>query len=74
MTKRNQDIAYFLSFCLEQYKTAKGMTGAEAVHVFDRYGLLEYLERHYEPLHSQSRQWILEDIDEFIHIREGEQK
>jgi hypothetical protein len=34
--------------------------------------VLEYLEEHFEPLHSQSHQWILEDIEEFINLRKGE--
>lgn len=71
MTKKTQDIAYFLSFCIEQYKKEKNLTGAEAIRVFSQYGVLDYLEAHYEPIHSQSRQWIMEDIDEFIRIRKG---
>ncbi len=72
MNKKNLYIAYFLSFCIEQYKEAKHLSGAEAAKIFDKYGVLEYLEQHFEPLHSQSRQWILEDIDEFIGLRKGE--
>ena len=72
MNKKNLDIGYFLSFCIEQYKKAKHLSGAEAARIFDRYGVLEYLEEHFEPLHSQSHQWILEDIDEFISLRKGE--
>ena len=72
MNKKEQDIAYFLSFCIEQYKNAKGLTGAEAMTVLDKYGVLEYLEEHFEVLHTQSHQWILEDIDEFIGIRQKE--
>lgn len=68
-SKRTQDIAYFVSFCIEQYKNAKGLTGAEAMHQLDQYGVLDYLSEHYEILHTQSRQWILEDIDEFIKLR-----
>ena len=71
--KKKQDIAYFLSFYVEQYKTAKGLTGFEAMSILSKYGVLEYLEEHYEPLHSQSRQWIMEDIDEFINIRKGKE-
>ena len=48
------------------------MPGAEVAKIFGQYGVLEYLEEHFEPLHSQSRQWILEDIDEFISFRKGE--
>jgi len=71
MDKRKQDIAYFVSFCIEQYKTAKGMSGKDAMDLLDQYGVLEYLEKYYEPLHTQGKQWLLEEIDEFIKIRKG---
>ncbi|MBQ8096276.1 MAG: DUF3791 domain-containing protein [Prevotella sp.] len=71
MRSKNLDIAYFLSFCIEQYKEAKHLTGAEAMMELSQYGVLEYLEEHFEPLHTQSRQWILEDIEEFINLRKG---
>ena len=70
--RKLQDIAYFVSFCIEQYKNAKGLTGEEAMNTLDRYGVLEYLEENFEILHTQSYQWILEDIDEFINIRRKE--
>ena len=72
MDKRKQDIAYFVSFCIEQYKNAKHLTSAEAIDLLSQYQVLEYLEEHYDVLHTQSHQWILEDIDEFINIREKE--
>lgn len=67
--KKNQDIAYFLSFCIEQYKNAKGIDGTEAMEIFLKYGVLDYLNEHFEILHTQNSQWILEDIDEFIELR-----
>ena len=72
MDKKKQDIAYFLSFCIEQYKNAKHLTGTEAMRQLDAYHVLDYLAEHYEILHTQSRQWILEDIDEFINLRKKE--
>lgn len=72
MDKKQQDIAYFISFCIEQYKKAKGLTGEQAMQVLGKYGVLEYLEEHFEVLHTQSYQWLLEDIDEFINIRRKE--
>ena len=72
MDKKVQDIAYFVSFCIEQYKNAKGLTGSEAMKVLYDYGVLAYLEEHFEVLHTQSHQWILEDIDEFISNRKKE--
>jgi hypothetical protein len=74
MNKKKQDIAYFVSFCIEQYKKAKGITGSEAVMQLDKYHVLEYLAEHYEVLHTQSRQWILEEIDEFIRLRKEKQQ
>ena len=69
MNKRNLDIAYFLSFCIEQYKKEKEVSGAEAVQTLKQYGVLEYLAEHFDVLHTQSKQWLLADIEEFIHIR-----
>lgn len=63
------NIAYFVSFCIEQYKNAKHLTGAEAMQRLDEYKVLDYLSEHYEILHTQSCQWIMEDIDEFIRLR-----
>ena len=57
MNKKQQDIAYFLSFCIE---------------VLGKYGVLDYLAEHYELLHTQSRQWLMEDIDEYISLRRKE--
>lgn len=67
--KSKQDIAYFLAFCMEQYKHAKGLSGQEVLALFDQYGVLEYLSNHFEVLHTQGVQWIIEDIEEFIKIR-----
>ncbi|MBQ2176072.1 MAG: DUF3791 domain-containing protein [Alphaproteobacteria bacterium] len=69
MSKQNLDIAYFVSFCIEQYKTSKNLNGEQALAELQKYGVIEYLESNFEPLHTQSRQWILEDIDEFINLR-----
>lgn len=66
---KKQDIAYFISFCIEQYKDAKHLTGGESMRQLDKYGVLDYLNEHYEVLHTQSRQWLLEDIDDFIRLR-----
>ncbi|MBR5643769.1 MAG: DUF3791 domain-containing protein [Salinivirgaceae bacterium] len=70
MSSREQDIAYFVSFCIEQYKNAKKLTGEQAMLKLDQFGVLGYLEDNYDVLHTQSCQWILEDIDEYIGIRE----
>ena len=55
MERQQQDIAYFLSFCIEQYKNEKHLPGKEAAEVLGQYGVLDYLAEHYEMLHTQSR-------------------
>ena len=74
MEKTIQDKAYFLSFCIEQYKNAKGLTGEEAMLELSRYGVLEYLQEFFDVLHTQSRQWLLADMDDFINKRKKERE
>lgn len=71
MTKQGQDIAYFLSFCIEQYMNDKGLDREQTMTLFSQYGVLDYLAAHFEILHTQSRQWIVEDIDDYIQNRKG---
>lgn len=59
---------YFLSFCVEAYKMRHGLSGEEVVRLFDRIGVTRYLTDHCEVLHTQSKDWIVDDIDEFIRM------
>lgn len=60
---RSSETAFFLSFCIEQYKQRHHLTGEQAMQVLAEHDVLDYLEKHYEILHTQSAQWIVEDID-----------
>ena len=73
MDKNLQDIAYFISFCIEQYKNAKGLSGEATMRLFSRYGVLEYLRDFFDVLHTQGYQWLVEDIDSFINNRMQEE-
>ena len=63
------NVAYFLSFCIEQYKRREHLSGSDAVQLLCRYGILEYLYANYGVLHTQSSQWLMEEIDELIDSR-----
>lgn len=63
---KEDTIPLFLSFCIEQYKNAKGISGEEAMKILSDTGTLKYLENNYDVIHTQSPQWILEEISEFI--------
>ena len=61
-----------ISFYIEQYKNEKGLTGEEALQEFVRFGVMEYLQEFFDVLHTQSTQWVLADIDDFINNRKKE--
>lgn len=66
MDKKDLDIAYFLSFCIEQYKMKHGFSGEEVMNLFEEYNVLQYLSDNFEILHTQSRQWLIEEIEDYI--------
>lgn len=69
MSKKEKDIALFVAFCIEEYGAAKGMTGKDVLDLFSKYNVTDYLCKCFEPLHTQGRQWLIEEIDEFIEHR-----
>ena len=71
MNKKERDIALFVAFCIEEYGAAKGMTGEQVLDLFSQYGVTDYLSKCFDPLHTQGRQWLIEEIDEFIGIRKN---
>lgn len=74
MYEKELDIAYFISFCIEQYKVHLSQSGSETMELFNRYGVDTYLMENFEVLHTQSRQWLMEDIDEFIQTKKREEE
>ena len=60
------DIAYFLSFSMEQYRNKHNMSGEEVATLFEQYGVLPYLEDNFEVLHTQGHRWLMDEIDEWI--------
>ena len=59
----------FLIFCIEQYRTAKGLTGKETMNLFEKFKVLEYLNDSYGALHTTGINYIIDDIDEYILVR-----
>lgn len=64
MSKQEIDKSYFLSFCIEQFKQSRGISGQEAAEILYSSGIAEYLTDNFEVLHTQSRQWLMEEIEE----------
>lgn len=63
---KTYDIAYFVAFCIEQYKVYSHTDGADVAELFDRYGVIAYLHDNFDVLHTQSSQWLMQEIDEYV--------
>jgi len=61
----------FVIFCLECYKTESGLSGKEAYEIFEKFGVFEYLRDGYEMLHTQGKDWLMNDIREFLKLRDA---
>lgn len=71
MSKKEKDIALFVAFCIEEYGVAKGMSSKQVLDLFTQYGVTDYLCKCFEPLHTQGREWLIAEIDEFIKINKS---
>lgn len=47
-----------------------GLSGDDALALFDRKGVTSYLTEHYDVLHTQGKDWLVDDIDQFIQNRQ----
>ena len=59
----------FKTFCFEAYKNAHNLKGKEAIEIFKKYGVFEYLNAVYDVLHSTGEAYIVEDINIYIEAR-----
>jgi len=60
------DNAEFIAYCLEEYKTAKGITGKEVITLFKKYNVIDYIVTCYGALHTMGGLAIAHDIDSLI--------
>mgnify|MGYP002675624010 FL=1 len=54
-------------FCIEAYRTKHGLTAPETMRLFDRYGVMDYLNS--EVLQWQRMEDIVFYVEEFIEAR-----
>lgn len=59
----------FLVFCIEQYKSAKNLTGKQVMELFRKYRVSEYIVSSFEAMHTTGTNYIIEDIDLYIEAR-----
>lgn len=59
-------IQQFQLFCLESYRSAKGVSGMIALNDFKKAGVFSFLSSGYEVLHTQGQSFIVSEINRFI--------
>ena len=59
-------ITLFLAFCLEEYKKYHAKTADDSLYIFLKYDVFKFLEDVYETLHTQGKDYIMEDIDQYL--------
>jgi hypothetical protein len=69
-----QAIEKFTIFCLESYKTARNINGSQALKDFEEYDVFAYLVQGYDVLHTQGKQFITADIEQYIAKRKKRMK
>lgn len=62
----DNNILYFLSFCVEKYKSTHKMDGEAVASLFSQKGVFNYLKDHFDVLHTQGADWIMSEIDEYL--------
>jgi hypothetical protein len=68
--KEEVGIQQFIIFCLESYKEDRKISGAEALHDFERYDVINYLTDGFEVLHTQGQDYIIADIKDYIYHKQ----
>jgi hypothetical protein len=66
----NPKILLFFSFCLERYKDYANISAEEALFLFHKYAVFDYLHEGFDVLHTQGENYICREIDLFIKTRQ----
>ena len=61
----------FLIYCVEQYKSAKKLTGVQVSELFTKYDIWDYIYSCFEALHTTGANYIINDIDLYIESRKN---
>lgn len=64
-----EKIIEFISFCVETFKVKHKMRGKDVANLFNKSGVIDFLIEGYDILHTQSKDYILSEIEVFLKNR-----
>ena len=56
----------FVIYCLEEFRSAKKLTGRQVIAVFDKYRVYDFIENSYDALHTFSGDEIAWNISRYM--------
>lgn len=59
----------FFVYTLEKFAICKGIGGLQALSLFKEYGADEFLLKHYDLLHTQGTEYVIDEVQRFINRR-----
>ena len=62
----NANKAYWLSFVISRYAKFKNLTSDLVFHKLREFGVLDFLDKHYETEHLENIIYIIEDMDNIL--------
>jgi hypothetical protein len=66
---KEEQLIEFISFCIENFKIKHNMKGKDVANLFKKSEVLLFLTEGYEILHTQGKDYIIEEIDIFLKNR-----
>ena len=61
-----EDVVFWLSWCIEEYASSKGMAATDVAQFFEQNGVLQYLSENAEILHTQGKSFIFNCVKKFL--------
>ena len=59
----------FVLFCVEMYAQKHEISGRVVMDRFSEYGVVDFLRDGYDVLHTQGREWLIADIEDYLKVR-----
>ena len=64
--ENDSKIYKFIIFCLEHYRNFRKISAMQALLLFRQTDVFQYLTEGYDVLHTQGKDYIVADIEDFI--------
>lgn len=66
---KEEQLIEFIAFCIENFKVKHGMKGNVVANLFKESQALNFLKEGYEILHTQGKEYIIQEIEIYLRNR-----